>query len=331
MAGLNALQWDGTPGHYEVYYLTTTDPGSGVGLWIRYTMLAALDGEASCSLWCMWMGPDGPPEARKATFPVDRMVAEVEPFRLRVGDAELSDTGMAGAVEDASWELRWDPGRPYEHVAPLLRRARVAKTVLVLPHGDVAVSGTVRLGDRELRLDGVHGGQAHLWGSKHASRWAWAHCGDFTGPEGEARPDTFLDGVSVVVPRLGREVGPSSPVVGRLLGEDFLATSPLSVVRAPSRFALTSWHFEATAGARRVVGEVDAPRASLVGVTYADPDGEKAYCYNSEASSMRLSVFDRTRRGSGGWILRDTLTSRGRAHFEYGQREPVAGLALHLT
>ena len=36
----NALQWDGEPGHYEVYYLTTTDPQTGTGLWIRSTMLA---------------------------------------------------------------------------------------------------------------------------------------------------------------------------------------------------------------------------------------------------------------------------------------------------
>ena len=38
----NALRWDGAPGHYEVYYLTLTDPASGVGLWIRYTMVAPL-------------------------------------------------------------------------------------------------------------------------------------------------------------------------------------------------------------------------------------------------------------------------------------------------
>ena len=38
----NVLQWDGSPGHYEVYYLSATDPRSGLGLWVRYTMLAPL-------------------------------------------------------------------------------------------------------------------------------------------------------------------------------------------------------------------------------------------------------------------------------------------------
>lgn len=329
MSGLNALRWNGKPGHYEVHYLTTTDPESGTGLWIRQTMLAPADGDPVCSVWFMATFPDAPAVARKVTRPIAEMDCADEPFALRTAGCELSDRGMRGSVDDASWDLTWEPGRGYEHVSPLLQRARVAKTVLVLPHGDVRVSGTVTLpGGRELRLDGVHGGQAHLWGSKHSARWTWAHCGDFADPDGAPLPGTFLDGVSVFVPRFGREIGPSTPVVGRILGEDFLATSPLGVLRSPSRFGLTSWSFEVTSGARRLNCEVDAPRESLVGVTYTDPDGEQAWCYNSEVASMRVSVFD---RAAGRWTLRATLTSRGRAHFEYGQREPVAGLELQLT
>jgi hypothetical protein len=324
MGNLNVLQWDGTPGHYEVYYLSATDPATGIGLWIRYTMVAPHHHAATCSLWFMAMDPAGDVHVgRKVSFPIDQLVAEADPFRLMVGDSELSDRGMAGGFEDVSWELRWEPSRPYEHVHPLLRRARVAKTVLVLPHADLSIDGTVSFGGRELALSGARGGQAHLWGSKHANRWAWVHCNDFAGDTG-----AFVDAVSVFVPRLGREIGPSTPVVGRFLDEDFIANGPLAVVRAPSRFALTSWAFEAVAGKRRIVCEVDAPRPSLVGVTYDDPDGDLAYCYNSEAASMRVSVFDKAWHGRFPWLLRETLEAPGRAHFEYGQREPVPGLDL---
>ena len=48
MANPNVLQWDGTPGHYEVYYLSATDPASGIGLWIRYTMVAPIAGDPTC-------------------------------------------------------------------------------------------------------------------------------------------------------------------------------------------------------------------------------------------------------------------------------------------
>src|SRR3954452_3777543 len=327
MANLNVLQWDGTPGHYEVYYLSATDGATGIGLWIRYTMLAPIDGEATCSLWFMAMDPAGAVRVgRKVSYPASRLVAHSDPFRLQIADSELSDRGMAGGFEDVRWELSWEPGHAYEHVHPLLRRGRIAKTVLTLPHADVAIDGTVAFDGRELELRGARGGQAHLWGSKHANRWAWVHCNDFAGHDG-----AFVDGVSVFVPRFGREIGPSTPVVGRLLGEDFIANGPAAVMRAPSTFGLTHWNFEATARKRRIVCEVQAPRASLVGVTYYDPDGQLAYCYNSEASSMRVSVYDRTRRGGSRWVLRGILGSEGRTPFEAAQREPVADLELLVT
>lgn len=308
-------RWDGKPGHYEVFYVTTTDPQTGTGLWIRHTMLAPDDGEPTQSSWFMATFPDKPAVARKLTAP-----------QL---DAECTPTSMRGSIDDVAWDLRWERGKQYEHVHPLIQRLGVAKTILELPNADVAVHGTVTLpGGETLTLDGVHGGQAHLWGSKHSARWTWAHCGDFTDSDGAPQADTFFDGVSVFVPRFGREVGPSSPVVGRFLGEDFLAVAPLTVMKASSEFGLTSWALETTAGKRRIVVEVDAPRESLVGVTYTDPDGDKAYCYNSEVASMRVSVFD---KGNRHWDLRQTLLSHGRAHFEYGQREPVPGLELHLT
>jgi hypothetical protein len=329
----NDFQWDGKPGHYEVYYLTFTDPATGVGLWIRYTMVAPLPqtgDPATCSLWLCAMDPADPSRngGVKSSLPVGLLSARREPFRLEVGEAWLDDGGMVGAIEHEgrryAWDLHWRPRLPaYGHVHPVLRAARIANTILFLPHPDVEVSGTVTLAERPIEVSKARGGQAHLWGSKHASRWAWAHCNDFAGHEG-----AFLDGVSVFVPRFGREIGPSTPVVGRFLDEDFVATTPIAVMRAPSTFGLSSWHFESVAGKRKIVCEVDAPRQSLVGVTYDDPDGDLAYCYNSEASSMRVSVFDKAWPGRFPWMLRDTLESDGRAHFEYGQREPVPGIEL---
>jgi hypothetical protein len=377
----NALRWDGSPGHYEVYYLSLTDAGSGIGLWIRYTMLAPLQSRTgpTCALWLLAMDPQASGAgnagsghaasahgngalassaddegdarasggeaatrtgarggdarlARKATFPIAMLRARADPFHLSIGEATFDDRGMAGAIGDVRWELRWEPRlHTYHHVHPLLRRARVAKTVLVLPHADLEVSGTVVLPGRELTLDGARGGQAHLWGSKHAARWAWLHANDFRSLEGEPRRDTFVDAVSVFVPRMGREMGPSTPLVGRVLGEDFNSTSPVRVLANHSHFSLTGWHLEARDGKRRVRVEVDAPRDTLAGVTYHDPDGDLAYCYNSEVATMRLNVWDRKARGRLGWALRETLVADGRAHFEYAQREPVPGMPLLIA
>ena len=330
MANPNALQWNGSPGHYEVYYLTFTDPASRIGFWIRYTMVAPLPstGEpATASLWFLAMDPaDGGFGAlgRKTSFEIGALSAERDPFELRIGDSVLGDTGMSGGFEDVSWKLTWSPGRGYAHVHPLLRP--VAATVLVLPHADVQLAGTVTIGDRTLEIAGARGGQAHLWGSKHASRWAWIHCNDFETESGEPLPGEFVDGVSIFAPRFGRELGPNSPFVGRVGGEDFSSRSALRVLTNRSTFDLTSWQFQVVGGNRKLVGEVQAEQRLLAGVTYHDPDGDLAYCYNGETASMQLRVYDRS--GLTGWTHRSTLVSRGRAHFEYAQRTPVPGVEL---
>ncbi len=330
----NALQWDRGPGHYEVYYLTLTDPATGVGFWIRYTMVAPLESTAApatCALWFLAMDPRaGRPGTvgRKLTLPVDRLRAESDPFELQIGDAVMSDAGMSGSFEDVDWDLSWTPAdRHYEHVHPILRRARIAQTVLVLPHADLSIDGHISFGAERLEIAGARGGQAHLWGSKHARSWAWVHCNDFTTPEGEPVTDAFVDAVSVFVPRLGREVGPNTPVVGRFDGADFNSTSPPRVIANASTFALTGWRFEAVDGSRKLIAEVDADRDQLAGVTYHDPDGDLAYCYNGETASMRVHLYERSRQ-VGGWRHRRTLQSRGRAHFEYAQRTPIDGLEL---
>ncbi len=334
----NELQWNGKPGHYEVYYVTFTDPASGVGFWIRYTMVAPLPEtgeEATCSLWLCAMDPADSSRnvGVKTSFPTAALSAETAPFRLLVGEAWLNDAGMGGSIDEDGrrywWELEWRARLPaYGHVHPLLRAARVAKTVLFLPHPDVQVSGVVGLGDRRIELSGARGGQAHLWGSKHASRWAWVHCNDLAAADGGRRPDTFVDGVSVCVPRFGRELGPSTPVVGRFGGTDLHSTNPVAVQTNPSEFDLTSWRFEARGHGLRVRGAITARREDLVGVTYHDPDGELAYCYNTEIADMRLDVL---RRRSGRWTSVDGLSGNRRTHFEYAQRAPIDGVELKIA
>jgi hypothetical protein len=321
----NALRWDGRPGHYEVYYLTLTDGASGVGAWIRYTMSAP--GEAA--LW--FVAFDGAAiHARKQVLAIDELTSREQPFELRIGDAVLSDRAAAGRFEDVAWDLRWTPsGSTYRHVHPLAERLGLAQTVLELPHADLEIEGTITYAGERLELAGARGGQAHLWGSKHADTWAWVHCSDLRDDRGEPVPGAFLDAVSVRARRGGWEVGPFTPVVGRLLGEDFCSVSPRRVLTNWSSYALTGWRFEAIDGARKLIAEVDAARDRLVGVTYHDPDGTPAYCYNTETASIRLHLYERAPRARG-WAHAASWQAGGRAHFEYAQREPVPDQELHL-
>ncbi len=336
----NTLQWKGDPGHYEVYYLTLTDPQTELGFWIRYTMVAPLPesgDEPSCSLWFLAMDHKHPAAnvGRKSSFPISELSSTDDPFELRVGDAVLSDRGMKGSIEQDdetySWDLSWEPTLPaYGHVHPALRAAKIAKTILFLPHPDLEIGGTIDINGRRVEMVGVRGGQAHLWGTKHAQSWAWAHCNDFADVGGGPVRDTFIDGVSVFVPRFGRTIGPNTPVVARIEGEDLISTGPVAVSRNQSEFDLTHWKFTARAGRRKLVCSVTARHEDLVGVTYHDPDGDLAYCYNTEVADMHLELFERA-ASRNEWRKRKDLVANGRGHFEYAQREPIEGADLQIA
>ncbi len=334
----NTFQWNGDPGHYEVYYLTLTDPQTQFGFWIRYTMVAPDPGndESTCSLWFLAMDRRDPSQnvGRKISLPISQLAATQQPFELRIGDATLTDGGMVGSIEQDgkryAWDLSWEPRLPaYGHVHPTLRAAKIAKTILFLPHPDLEIAGTVDIDGRHIEMVGVRGGQAHLWGSKHANRWAWAHCNDFSDVGGGPVRDTFVDGVSVFVPRLGRMMGPNTPIVARIEGEDLISTGPIAVQRNHSEFDLTHWRFSARDGRRKLVCSVTARSQDLVGVTYHDPDGDLAYCYNTEVADMRLELFERAARRNE-WHKTKDLVANSRGHFEYAQREPVEGASLQV-
>jgi len=303
----NALRWDGGPGHYEVYFVTATDRAGGRGVWIRYTLLAPREGRPTCTLWFVFDGV-----ARTATFPIEELRAQTAPFELRIADAVLSDRGLRGAFDDVRWDLAWEPNvRSYGVVDPLAHRLGIAKTMFVVAHPDLALSGSVTVAGREYRFDTARGGQSHVWGSKHARSWVWLHCNDLETLGGERRPG-FVDGVSAYTARRG----PLTPMVGRLADEDFRSTHMLAAVRNASTFSPAGWRFETSGRGRRLVGEVTAEPEQLVGVEYHDPDGEPRHCYNTETASLRLEVWE-------GSQLRETLLAPGRAHFEYAQREPL--------
>jgi hypothetical protein len=327
----NTLRWDRTPGHYEVYYLSLTDPSSGVGVWIRFTMLAPLDGsEPTCALWFLASGPPGgdAPIARKQTLPISEMTSTSAPFSIQIGQSRLDDRGVSGAFEDVRFELSWTPRlERYSHVHPLLARAGLAKTQLELPHADLSISGEIVFADRTLTLESARGGQAHLWGSKHATRWAWMHTNDLRTPTGERIQDSFIDAVSVFVERFGRQIGPNTPVLARLQGHDFTSITPRRVLANSSRFGLAGWDLQAQDSRLRLMLRINAPRERMIGVAYTDPDGERAYCYNTEVASLTGSL---ARRDGSGWRQISQFQAPGLTHFEYAQRERLADIPLLL-
>ncbi len=335
----NDLQWDGGTGHYEVYYLTLTDPGTGVGFWIRWTMVAPrpeTGEEATCSVWFLAMDPHDPARSigLKSSLPcvapvgIQRalpaggggVVAE-RPRRRGLGRAGRADGRVGASLEPEPPRLRpraSGPARgPDREDGPVPAASRPRDL------------GVDRVGGPEDRPRAGRAGDRRICGGPSTPSGGPGRTATTSpAPDGEPRTGTFVDGVSVFVPRFGRTIGPNTPVVARIGGSDVLSTGPLSVTRNQSEFELTGWRFEARAGRRRLAGRGQrAPGGPDRGDL---PRPRRRSCLLLQHRGREHEAGAARACGRPAWRTVDELRSDGRAHFEYAQREPIPGARLDI-
>src|SRR5512140_1912358 len=95
-------------GHYESFYQRANHPDRPLGFWIRYTIFAPA-GDPDAAVGEVWaVGFDG--EARshavgKVRLPMADCSFAADEFAVRVGDAELGPSRLAGRAGPLSWEL----------------------------------------------------------------------------------------------------------------------------------------------------------------------------------------------------------------------------------
>ncbi|MDP8956611.1 MAG: hypothetical protein M3N24_06610, partial [Actinomycetota bacterium] len=169
---------------YEVWFLTFTDPGSGRGYWIRSTYHGGRRGRDSMGSWFAQFDPVD----TTTTFGIHAgaktwSVMDTE-FHVTLDDNSMSsghaEGSVAGGGHQARWSLDWQTGEPtYHMLPPALYRGRLLPTKPLSPNVDTLFSGTVTVDGETTRITGAPGQQGHLYGSRHAERWAWAHCNNF--------------------------------------------------------------------------------------------------------------------------------------------------------
>jgi Tocopherol cyclase len=315
----NLPAWTGRPGAYEVWFLTLSNVATGNGYWIRSTLSAPADGSApSAGVWFARFDRSDPAE----TFGIHRTASswDLSPdrFEIRVGDAEMGSGracgSLSGGGHEVRWELQFATGDPTYRLLPdRLYRSSIAPTKPFSPNPRTAVTGAITIDGGTEELRGAPAQQGHLYGSRHAERWAWAQCGQFVDEEAIVHAITAQG-------RRGPFTTPFFTFVGVQWQGEWIR---MSKVRPRRDFGLGTWKIDVSSRRHRLTGRVDAPIGALLRARYLDPSGEDRYCHNSEIASSRLVLFERRARG---WQEVALLESSGTTHGEWSGRTPAAAV-----
>jgi len=328
----NILRWDGhKTGFYEVYYLKWNDAKSRTAAWIRYTLTSPSMSSLKpyCELWGIFFDVDDTRKnfAVKKRFPIYDLSWSTDKFHINIKDAFLDMNRCKGALIDdklgnfMEWDLNISSDGDTYYYFPSERfyTGGFPKTKGLSPHVNARMTGTFKVNDKTFKLESVPGQQTHLWGKKHALRWAWGHCNSF-----DQNPDALWEGLDAQI-----RLGPiRSPHMGlfylRLDGKDYFFNQPVDWFRNKTRWKLGRWKFTLKNSEIEVKGLVTCDYDQMVAVTYTDPDGELLWCNNSKIASIELDVMD----SQGASIAR--LTSKNGCAAEFVDRVTYAKVPVRL-
>jgi len=328
----NILRWDGEKrGHYEVYFLKFNDSLNRMACWIRYTLTSPTEGcgDAYCELWGIFFDVDNPRNnfAVKKRYPVGALGWERDRFQLSIGDAELLPGSCHGSIESAggehslAWGLDFESRSPTLYHFPYQSMYRLAfpKTKVLCPYVDARFSGWLEADGKRFKLERVPGQQEHLWGTKHALRWAWGHCNSFAED-----PGAVWEGLDAQI-KMGPVPSPHLKVFYlKAFGREHHFSALPRWFLNRSRWELGKWSFEARNAQVRVRGEISCRPEEMVAVTYTDPDGELLWCNNSKVARMELEILDHSGASLG------TLTTADTAAAEFVDRRTYPQVPIRL-
>jgi len=297
----NILKWDGQKrGHYEVYYLKWNDFESKTAYWVRYTMTSPLPhvGNPYCELWGIFfdMLDSSKNFAVKTRYPIDKLDWDKDRFRVKIADAQLAMNACHGKIIDPKknysleWNLSFDSKSETFYHFPSQRfyTGGFPKTKALSPHVDARFAGKIVANGREINFKDAPGQQTHLWGVKHAHRWAWGHCNAF-----KEDPGAVWEGLDSQI-MLGPIVSPHFRLFYlKTDGVNHYFNTLKHWFGNKGNWKIGLWTFEAQDNEIKIVGEITSKYDDHVAVTYNDPDGNLLWCNNSKVASIKIDVFNK--------------------------------------
>ncbi len=316
------LAWplaSGTPG-IEVWYALAGPADGSFAFWFRYTLLSTQSGHQEARLWAAATLRDAPERSFLVTrrFPLATAKLSDAPFRLTIKEGgALWNEGASGRVGSpeglVEWSFEWVPDEVvWTPVGSPAVTAVASRLFGTSRHRSVQesirVTGTLSLGERQIRWDGVPGHQGHTSGRRLVGRWAWLQCNAFPDPTVSVEVLSVANLCSLCLRAGGRTwhlnrmphlVGPRANTAEQSLG-----------------------HFVARGRDRdvelEVAAHVDDP-ACWQRAVYLSPDDTKRF--NAHCSLTRVDLRWRVREGRGFGPWQEASSSAGRA--EWVASEPL--------
>ena len=280
--------------------------------WFRYTILDGVQQQASS--WAIlfsgdkiWTGKNNYPledlpPAQSIILPParDMMRYHQHPQVFHLAENHLDTHNALGNAGDIYWDLRFtNSGKRFTHGPEWAHALRFAKTRYDACMLDLKFSGSVTFPshgkNQSLVFHQAPGMIGHIYGTKQADSWAWAHCNMFDKESSGKSLGAIFEGLSGRI-LMGKK--PSIPFSSFYFFDGEVAyefRSTQTFLNSYSRWDGNEWHFETTQNGVTLSGIVLlSPSHALV--EYTDTDDSKLWCHNSKLSSLQIKLIDPKRK-----------------------------------
>ncbi len=328
----NLCQWRGQSPHYEVWYLTFTEPDQGVGIWIRYTLTVPrqrMDGYSA--VWFSFFDAQHPENSWGL-----RQACPLDTYRAHPSGGIATDYGafegrrLTGRLHSpdhhAEWELEIEEGAipVYRPLPDWAYRSPFVPSRLTNVALSASVSGKVVIDGRTYSFSRAPGCQSHHWGRHLPKRWVWCHCSAFS----TSRLPLF-EGLTLYLPLL-----PPLSVIGLWLpdGGQTPVHIPVRSLREALRVETTAefprWSTRFIKGSHRYTLSVSAPPERFLRAIYDNPTGGQVFCHNTEIADAELRV---EHKPSGAWQTVACWQAPHSAFLEFGTPTPIPEVSREIV
>jgi len=322
----NKCRWDGaTAPHYEVWFLTLNHRESQRGFWFRYVLDSPLDSADNlprcASLWAAIFNRRSPEQnfGLRREYSIDKCVFDDrDGSGLTLGEGVFTSSTASGRIQTGGHRVEWDLSyvpceKTYHHVSRAVIQLARPSSFVCSPNLATRFTGRIVVDGAEVVLEGEPGCQSHLWGRKHVDEWVWVHSNAF-----ESFPDTVFEGLAARARRAGQMLPPIQSLYLRHRGEEHRFVRLRFAEQWQRKLGMGYWSFSAMNTRFYIEGAAQCRLRDMLQAEYADPDGERLYCINSEVANLKIRLFKRVHGVR--WRHVETIKAYSTAHLEHAAR-----------